>query len=89
MLFALKSPHLLYAFRYFDPVRRRWIRARVVAELHEIAARYARWEITVPPEIRLTDGTVPPARVVKLLAKSFCARVRQFSDARECPVLIN
>ncbi len=37
MLFALKSPLLLYPFRYFDTVRKRWIRARYVAERHEIA----------------------------------------------------
>jgi hypothetical protein len=39
-------------FRFFDPIRRRWIRARYVAELHDIAAHYEQWEITGPPEIR-------------------------------------
>jgi hypothetical protein len=48
MLFAQKSPLLLYPFRYFDPVRKRWVRARYVAELREIAELYAaEWEITV------------------------------------------
>jgi hypothetical protein len=52
MLFALKSPLLLYPFRYFDPVRKRWIRARYVAERHVIESSYAQWEIIGPPEIR-------------------------------------
>jgi hypothetical protein len=56
MLFALKSPLLLYPFRYFDTVRKRWIRARYVAERHEIESRYAQWEITRPPEIRSGGG---------------------------------
>jgi hypothetical protein len=51
-IFASKPPLLLYPFRYFDPIRRRWIRARYVAELHEIAARHERWEITGAPEVR-------------------------------------
>ena len=50
--FAFRTPLLLYPFRFFDPVRKRWIRARYVGELHEITARYDRWEITGPPEIR-------------------------------------
>ena len=58
MLFALKSPLLLYPFRYFDPVRKRWIRARYVAELHVIAERHAQWEITGPPEIRMGSATM-------------------------------
>src|SRR5438046_1329740 len=51
MLFALKSPLLLYPFRYFDPVRKRWQRARHVAERHVIESSYAQWEIIGPPEI--------------------------------------
>jgi hypothetical protein len=58
MLFALKSPLLLYPFRFFDPVRKRWINARYVAERHEIAERYAEWEIIGPPEIRTGDPTM-------------------------------
>src|SRR5258705_8815029 len=56
MLFALKSPLLLYPFRYFDPVRKRWISARYVAERHEIESRYAQWEIIGRPEIRTGRG---------------------------------
>src|SRR5207253_7712800 len=52
MLFALKSPLLLYPFRYFDMVRRRWIRARYVAERHVIESSYAQWEIIGKPEIQ-------------------------------------
>ena len=42
----------LFPFRFRDPVSRKWVRARYVAERHEIEARYAEWEITGPPEIR-------------------------------------
>ena|SRR5437762_2980872 len=56
MLFALKSPFPLYPFRYFDPVRKRWIRARYVAERHVIESTYAQWEIIGPPEIRPRGG---------------------------------
>ena len=50
------SPRLeLFPFRYRDPRTRKWIRARYVAELHEIAARYAEWEIIGSPEIRDVD----------------------------------
>jgi len=43
---------ILYPFRFFDDVTRKWVRARYVAELHVIAERYAQWEITGSPEIR-------------------------------------
>ena len=43
---------LLYPFRYRSEVTRKWVRARYVAEQREIAARYAEWEITGPPEVR-------------------------------------
>jgi hypothetical protein len=44
-------PLELYPFRYRDPLTDKWVRARYVAELHEIA-RYVEWEIVGPPEIR-------------------------------------
>jgi hypothetical protein len=47
------APRLeLFPFSFRDPRTGRWIRARYVAERHEIAARYAEWEIIGPPEIR-------------------------------------
>jgi len=47
------APRLeLFPFRYRDPRTGKWLRARYVAELHEIKARYAEWEITGPAEIR-------------------------------------
>ena len=46
---------ILYPFRYRDPVSGKWKRARHVAELHEIAAQNAEWEIIGPPEIRDVD----------------------------------
>jgi hypothetical protein len=51
-------PLELYPFRFFDDVTKKWARARYVAELHEIAARYDRWEIIGPPEIRSGDPTM-------------------------------
>lgn len=41
----------LYPFRARDPRTGKWYRARNLAELHEIAARYAEWEISGVPEI--------------------------------------
>lgn len=42
----------LYPFRYRDELTGKWTKARYVAELHEIAARYKEWEIAGAPEIR-------------------------------------
>ncbi len=42
----------LFPFRDRDPVTRKWVRARYVADRHEIAARYAEWAIIGPPQIR-------------------------------------
>ena len=49
---------VLHPFRYFDPVRRRWIRARYVATKEEIAARHEQWEFIGPPEIRTGNATM-------------------------------
>jgi hypothetical protein len=49
----------LFPFRYRDPRTGKWIRARYRAERHELAARFAEWEIIGPPEIRDVD---PDAR---------------------------
>jgi hypothetical protein len=37
--FALTAPLGLFPFRYRDPLTGKWVRARYVAELHEIAER--------------------------------------------------
>ena len=52
----------LFPFRFRDPLTGKWVRAQYVAERHEIAARYAEWEIIGPPEIRAdsTDGYFTP-----------------------------
>ena len=47
----------LYPFRFRDPLTGRWVRARYVAERHEIAERYAEWEIIGPPEVRARAGS--------------------------------
>jgi len=46
----------LFPFRYRNTVTGKWAKARYVAERHEIAARYAEWEIIGPPEIRDVDS---------------------------------
>lgn len=38
----------LFPFKFYDPLRRRWIQARYRATREEIAARYELWEITGP-----------------------------------------
>ena len=45
----------LFPFRYRDSVSGKWVRARYRAELREIEARYAEWEITGPAEVRELD----------------------------------
>ena len=45
----------LFPFSYRDPRTGKWIRARYVAELHEIRQRHAEFEIIGPPEIRDVD----------------------------------
>ena len=45
----------LFAFRYRDRLTGKWVKARYVAEMREIAARHAEWEIIGPPEIRDVD----------------------------------
>jgi len=47
------APRLaLFPFRYRDPRTGKWVRARYVAELHEIAARHTEFETIGPSEIR-------------------------------------
>lgn len=38
----------LFPFRFFDPIRKRWVPARYKAMREDIAARYEKWEITGP-----------------------------------------
>jgi hypothetical protein len=47
----------LFPFRYRDRLTGKWVKARYVAERHEIAARYKEWEITGPPEVRDVEPT--------------------------------
>ncbi len=57
--FRLGPSLFLYPFRFVDPVRGKWVRARYRAERHAIGARYARWEITGEPEVRRLGGGAP------------------------------
>ena len=58
MLFAIQPPDVIlcYPFRYISERTGKWVRARYMAELHEIAARHTQWEIDGPPEIRRARG---------------------------------
>jgi hypothetical protein len=47
---------ILYPFRYRDELSGKWVRARYVAQRHEIAARYKDWEIVGPGEVRRPRG---------------------------------
>jgi hypothetical protein len=49
----------LLPFRYRDRLTGKWVKARYVAEQHEIAARHAEYELLEPPEVREVD---PDAR---------------------------
>jgi hypothetical protein len=42
----------LHRFRYFDPLRKRWMVAGYRATRETIAARYERWAVLGEPEIR-------------------------------------
>jgi hypothetical protein len=51
----LNRIHLeLYPFSFYDPVRRKWVRAAYKAELATIQTRYQEYRIDGPPEVR--DG---------------------------------
>jgi hypothetical protein len=68
----------LFPFRCRDPRTGKWIRARYVAERHEIAARYAEFEIIGPPEIRDVD---PDARYFTPHANAMMnAELRRFNE---------
>jgi hypothetical protein len=43
---------LLYQFRYYDEVRRGWVRSRYRATVEDIRARHAQYELLGEPEKR-------------------------------------
>jgi hypothetical protein len=40
----------IFPFKFYDPIRQRWVQARYKATREVIAERYAKWEITGPGE---------------------------------------
>ena len=48
----------LYPFSYFDPMRRRWVRARYRASIEDITASHGAVRIEGPPEVR--EGRLDP-----------------------------
>lgn len=48
----------LYPFRYRDPLSGKWVKARYIAERHEIAKRYREWKVTGEPEVRRSGTTM-------------------------------
>ena len=51
------KPSELFPFSYYDLIRKRWVKARYLAELPEIEARYKQWRLEGPPEIRSGRGS--------------------------------
>src|SRR5215831_19330843 len=49
---ASMAPIEQYPFRFRDPRTGKWVHARYVATLAELAARYREWEVIGPAEIR-------------------------------------
>ena len=49
------APRELFPFRYRNPLTGKWVKARYRAEQHEIAQRFAEFEIIGPPETREVD----------------------------------
>ena len=50
----------LYAFSYYDEVRKSWVRARYKARREVIAERYQRWRIEGEAETRKGGGQFMP-----------------------------
>lgn len=69
---------VLYPFRYRDESTGRWVRARYVAELRDIAARHAEWQLAGPPEVR---ALAPSARHFHPYALVPHADVMRLSEA--------
>ena len=46
----------LYPFRHWDAVRGKWVRARYLAEFHEISERHRRFEIVGAHEMRVVQS---------------------------------
>jgi hypothetical protein len=47
----------LYPFRFRDPLRGGWVRARHKMQVPEMQRNYSEWEITGAPEIRHVTAT--------------------------------
>ena len=61
-MLAQPAPVVVYPFKHRD-WDGKWIQARYMAGLDQIAARYSEWEITGPPETRWpTHGWFSPWR---------------------------
>lgn len=62
-MLAMKPGRMeLWAFSYYDEVRRRWVRARYRATCEDIAKRYREYKLEGEPEIRegSATGFMPP-----------------------------
>lgn len=49
-----------FPFKHYDPIRKRWVGARYLAEREVIMERYEKWEITGPPELRPEGPAISP-----------------------------
>jgi hypothetical protein len=75
---AAIAPRLeLFPFRYREPRSGKWVRARYVATMEDIAKCYAEWEIAGPAEIRDVD---PDARYFTPHKSPLDAELRRYSE---------
>jgi hypothetical protein len=75
------APRLeLFAFRYRDPHTGKWIRARYLAERHEIAARFAEFEIVGEPETRNVDPAARAFTQHQSFKQMMNAELRRFRE---------
>ena len=74
----MPAPIVLYPFKFRSERTGRWVCARYLADLNEIAARYAEWQITGAPETRSDVGgsfspvSVGPANESKIAPTAIC-----------------
>lgn len=77
----------LYPFRFRDPLTGKWVRARYVAEFHDIRQRYAEWEITGEPEIRHVPDDPLALSAAHVARNSTRHRPRAYVLTRTSPCL--
>ena len=76
------APRLeLFPFQYRDRLTGKWVRARYLAERHEIAARYTEWEIIGPPELREVDPEAHYFTPHRPFKEMMSAEMRRYTES--------